>query len=130
MMTLAAAQERIAELETEVAYLRELALPASKVGTRYPAEWGLTLMNAKLLTALVHGEPGVPIPAERLHLALFGARDVNPKDITVYVCNLRRFLKPLGMHIDTVKFEGYRLPPAVLRRVRESAIPPEKCHAR
>lgn len=131
MMTLAAACERIAELETEVAYLRELALPASKLGTRYPAEWGLSPINAKLLTALAHGEPGVPIPAERLHLALFGSRDVNPKDITVYICNLRRFLRPLGMSIDNVKYEGYRLLPDDLRRVKASAIPPEKKrHAR
>jgi len=76
----------------------------------------LTVHEFEILEALRHAAPRI-LSKEALLAALYQLRNEEPeiKIIDVFVCKLRKKLRPLGVNIDTVWGRGYRLLPAVAR---------------
>lgn len=76
----------------------------------------LTVHEFEILEALRRASPRT-MSKEALLAALYQLRNEEPeiKIIDVFVCRLRKKLKPLGVNIDTVWGRGYRLLPAASR---------------
>jgi len=76
----------------------------------------LTVHEFEILEALRASSPRI-ISKEALLFALYQLRQEEPelKIIDVFICKLRKKLKPLGISIDTVWGRGYRMLPAVAR---------------
>lgn len=87
-----------------------------------PPELGLTDSEARMLSVLVEREGG--LTPHGLYVALYGHKfyQPEPKIIDVFLCHLRRKLRPHGMAIETVGHgaEGLRrLLPDARARLRE-----------
>ena len=82
--------------------------------------WGrfatLTAHEYEILQTLRTHAPRV-LTKEALLVAVYQLQHEEPeiKIIDVWICKLRKKLKPLGVNIDTVWGRGYRLLPAVAR---------------
>ncbi|MBS7539746.1 winged helix-turn-helix domain-containing protein [Ancylobacter lacus] len=85
-----------------------------------PPDWRLTKTETALLRVLASGR----LYSVRLIMdALYWRRtnEVPYDDIVgVYVCRIRKKLRPLGIDIITVSGQGYYLPAASLQRVRDA----------
>ncbi|MEJ8571268.1 helix-turn-helix domain-containing protein [Microbaculum marinum] len=110
------------DLLAETEYLRECLryyeeLPAVR-------DWpprhvlGLTPSEGGVLRLLVdHGE----LTHERLNHHCYGYPDKipeNPKLPHVFICKVRKKLRPHGIEIETIRGEGYRISPEHRARVR------------
>lgn len=105
-------RERIAVLE---AVLMESAKPA--------IEWGLTSQEARVFGVLVNRELATK---DAIMLGLYSGRagddgEVEPKIVDVFVCKIRKKLKPFGVEIRTVWGQGYALDPATRASYRISS---------
>jgi two-component system cell cycle response regulator CtrA len=100
-------QTRIWELEERVRQLEEALSPRA---VSIPVEWGLTTSEARMfahLTTKPH------CSKDSLMAALYGLKpdDDEPevKIVDVFVCKMRRKLKPFGVEIITIWGQGYSL---------------------
>lgn len=103
----------IRQLESEIAELREQnATLEGMLGFRLevPLVYGLTNHEARLLGLLMKRDL---VTKDMAHTGLYGLRtggaDVEIKIIDVFVCKMRRKLKPFGVEIETVWGQGYRM---------------------
>jgi DNA-binding response OmpR family regulator len=118
----------VLRLETENDELREkIASLESMLGIRIevPLVFGLTNQQAKVLGMLMKREI---VTKEMAFTALYGLRtggaDVEIKIIDVFICHVRRKLKPFEIEIETVWGQGYRMSPeakAIASKVFEQA---------
>lgn len=106
------------ELREIIAQLREALAPP----VVYPAEWQLTPQESTVLAAMACRPVATRLG---LMLALFGDRDADdmpePKNIDVYICKMRKKLRPHGIEIENVFGVGFRLAPAVRARLAGGA---------
>lgn len=115
--------ERLLEvLKQENALLRErvASLEAVLVETSpLPIEWRLTMQETRVFGVLVNRELATK---EAIMAGLYfdrGADEVaEPKIVDVFVCKMRRKLRPFGVEVQTIWGQGYALPPQVRQRYR------------
>lgn len=87
----------------------------------YPAAWRLTPQEAKMLSAL-YAAKGEARTHEALHIAVSGIEvETDPKIVDVYICKLRGKLKVIGVEIETIWAQGYRLTRAARARLDAAA---------
>jgi two-component system cell cycle response regulator CtrA len=106
------AEVRLTMLEAENELLREQVrrLEQALTGVRYvPFEWGLTTSEALVVGVLVNREIATK---DAIMAALY--RDMSRdeaeiKIVDVFICKVRRKLKPFAVTIETVWGVGYRL---------------------
>lgn len=98
------------ELRARVHVLEEM------VGMRLhvPLVFGLTAQEAALFGLLLKREI---VTREAAMVVLYGARaggegDVQVKIVDVFLCKIRKKLKPFGIAIETVWGRGFAMPPA------------------
>ncbi len=99
-------QERIELLEERIRQLEDILSPRS-VPVR--VEWRLTQSEARVFSHLTTREQATK---QSIMLAMYSDRiDVEPeiKIVDVFVCKLRKKLKPFGIEIQTVWGAGYAL---------------------
>lgn len=114
-----ALRERVRQLETELFSL----------DVQLPIEWRLTRSEARLFGALLSKEVATK---GAVMLALYGDRPdggADTKIVDVFVCKLRRKLKPFGIAIHTEWGVGYRLHPADRHRYRRRLPDPPSASA-
>ncbi len=120
-------RERIAALEAEVDDLREqirLLLAGGVQEWRPPLEFGLTGSEAAVLRALV-GHDGVLTKQRMMDLVYADRPNDEPqsKIIDVFVCKLRRKLKPYALEIGTVWGQGYQMDRVSAERLKTWHVP-------
>lgn len=85
-----------------------------------PLEWGLTGRETRLFGALMTRDL---LTKEAAMAALYvdvGADDEpHIKIIDVFICKMRKKVRPFGVEVHTVWGVGYRLPPEAKARSRE-----------
>lgn len=109
-------RDRIDLLEEENRQLRE----AAEALVPFPADWKITKVEARFLSALMRARSGC-MSSERLLTAIYGLEpDVQPKIIDVWACKLRKKLASAGagIKIRTLWGEGYGLSDADRDRLR------------
>jgi two-component system cell cycle response regulator CtrA len=110
-------RQRIEALEAEndelQERLRQLADRFLNSGWKAPLDFGLTGREEALLAALVGREEGMT--KEQLMHAMYGllpdGQEPEIKIIDVFICKMRKKLKPCALEIETVWGRGYRLTP-------------------
>ncbi|RUM06789.1 winged helix-turn-helix domain-containing protein [Rhizobium chutanense] len=98
-------RDRIAFLEERVRQLEEALMPASVMA---PIEYQLTANEARVFSHLASRDFGTK---QSIMMALYSDRAEEPeiKIVDVFVCKMRRKLKPFGVRIETIWGQGYRL---------------------
>ena len=74
-----------------------------------PVEFGLTSSEAKVLSCLIHRDFATK---PQIMMAIYADRleeEPEQKIVDVFVCKMRKKLKPFGIVISTVWGQGYRL---------------------
>jgi DNA-binding response OmpR family regulator len=106
--------DRLRLLEEENDFLREqiARLERVLVGEQsMPVEWRLTQQEQRVMGVLVNREFA---SKDAIMAALYrnlGRDEAEPKIVDVFVCKIRKKLKPFGIDIRTVWGTGYCLPP-------------------
>ena len=104
-------RERIAQLEAQL-----------RGGDRYvPVEWGLTRSEATMVLALSTRQQ---CSKDMLMQALYSGgvdEGAKPKIVDVFICKIRKKLKPFGVDIATIWGLGYALDPATREMLAEKA---------
>lgn len=98
-------RDRIATLEERVRQLESILTPAWTV----PVEWGLTSQEARVFAHLMTRDMATK---ESIMAALYSDRaddQVEPKIVDVFICKMRKKLRPYGILIETVWGQGYAL---------------------
>ena len=114
---------RLSSLEAENEELRE-RLDWYRVNVfgselRFPIDWHLTPTEERLLAALL--SPLEYMSTEALMIAMYDASpDDEPDDkvIDVFVCKLRKKVKPYGIEIRTIFGRGFAIPNPRRRELR------------
>jgi two-component system cell cycle response regulator CtrA len=110
---------RIAALEAENERLRERVTQLEGLGDGAilaPVDWRLTPAEARLFNGLMSRQMA---SKGALMDAIYQGRDeAEIKIVDVFVCKIRKKLKPFGIAIETVWGQGYRIPPEVKAQVR------------
>jgi two-component system, cell cycle response regulator CtrA len=99
-------QEQLDQLRERVRQLEEALCPPSVV---IPVEWRLTGSEARVFAHLTTKDL---VTKDSLMAAMYSDRaDEEPekKIVDVFICKLRKKLKPFGIEIDTVWGQGYSL---------------------
>jgi two-component system cell cycle response regulator CtrA len=105
-------EDIVDDLRAEIDTLRERVRQLEQAlmpNAPLPVEWGLTAAEARLFSALTARDMATK---EQLMTALYSGRpDEEPeiKIIDVFVCKIRKKLKPFGVKINTVWGQGYSL---------------------
>ncbi|EKS37786.1 helix-turn-helix domain-containing protein [Afipia clevelandensis] len=99
--------ERVEYLEEENRQLRQ-----SIAGMKhdFPREWGLTGAEQRALNCLYTGQNFFR-QEEAIRFAASNGNATDRDLVKVYICKLRKKLKPYGIEIKTVWGEGYELTP-------------------
>lgn len=95
----------IETLRERVRQLEEALMPP----TLLPVEWRLTGSEARVFSCLAGRDMATK---QVVMLALYSDRiddDVEPKIVDVFICKMRKKLKPFGVEILTVWGTGYAL---------------------
>jgi two-component system, cell cycle response regulator CtrA len=116
-------QQEIAFLRERIRQLEDALVPQEVL---FPIEWALTGSEARLLAYLTTRDLATK---PQIHAALYSLRpdgdDPELKIVDVFVCKLRRKLKPFGVVIETRWGYGYalrdRLRYAAVKRQNEPA---------
>lgn len=98
-------RDRIEFLEERIRQLEEALMPSTVV---VPVEYQLTANEARVFAHLASRDVGTK---QSIMMALYSDRSEEPeiKIVDVFVCKLRRKLRPFGVHIETIWGQGYRL---------------------
>lgn len=110
---------RIAELEEECRQLRIALLNAVRPPMQFPAEWGVTRNEGRILMALC-GANGRVVSRDHLNYAIH-AQNLSEKNLDVYIYRLRGRLKRVGAKIICKPCFGWALDSAGLKTIREAA---------
>lgn len=115
-------EARIKVLEDENEELREKVrqLEEQQRGTRpMPLEFGLTGSEERMLAILLSRD-GAVTKETFLNLMYGGLPDDEPelKIIDVFICKLRKKLKPFDIEVTTIWGRGYILGPAEKKKIR------------
>ena len=90
-----------------------------------PIEWALSRQESLLFAGLVHR--GL-LTKDGAMAVVYGGlgreRDVNPKIIDVFICKIRKKLKPHGVRIETLWGRGWQLAAEDRARFRAMLTPP------
>lgn len=94
-------------LRERIAFLEAILIDC----VRLPVEWGLTQQETRVFGTLVNREVATK---DAVMAALYSDRagaegEVEPKIVDVFVCKIRKKLKPFGIEIRTVWGQGYAL---------------------
>lgn len=94
-------------LRERIAFLEAILIDCA----RLPMEWGLTQQETRVFGTLVNRELATK---DAVMAALYSDRagaegEVEPKIVDVFVCKIRKKLKPFGVEIRTVWGQGYTL---------------------
>ena len=112
---------QVAMLERENERLREENARLRRMQTEVdilPPLFGLTGREDALVSLLLAKEVATK---DQLHFALYGHEvdgGAEPKIIDVFICKIRKKLKPFGIEIGTMWGRGYRLDPEMKARMR------------
>ncbi|MGU3666136.1 helix-turn-helix domain-containing protein [Methylobacterium sp. A49B] len=106
-------------LRERVAFLEAILVDCA----RLPMEWGLTQQETRVFGALVNRELATK---DTVMAALYSDRagaegEVEPKIVDVFVCKIRKKLKPFGVEIRTVWGQGYTLDPETRAAYRQAS---------
>lgn len=98
-------------LRERIAFLEAILIDC----VRLPVEWGLTQQETRVFGTLVNREVATK---DAVMAALYSDRagaegEVEPKIVDVFVCKIRKKLKPFGIEIRTVWGQGYALKPDI-----------------
>ncbi|MEO1110498.1 MAG: helix-turn-helix domain-containing protein [Pseudomonadota bacterium] len=107
--------DRIAELEDENAYLKAQLMDESIV---FPSSWKLRPLEQKVLRHLLKRSVAT---TDSLMAVLYSDRGGDePDDNVLKICvyRIRRVLGPLGIKIQTMRGEGYRLEQDMKHRIQ------------
>ncbi|MBX5015928.1 helix-turn-helix domain-containing protein [Rhizobium lentis] len=98
-------RDRIEFLEERIRQLEEALMPSSII---VPVEYQLTSREARVFSHLASRDFGT---RQSIMMALYSDRLEEPemKIVDVFVCKMRRKLKPFGVRIETIWGQGYRL---------------------
>ncbi len=110
-------------LRERVAFLEDALFSADVV---LPLEWGLSPSEKRMFGALLARES---ITKEHLLTAVHGVRAGDAPGIQivdVFICHIRRKLKPFGIRIETLRGEGYRLDAETRRALSQGLAPRER----
>lgn len=110
-------------IRRENAHLREKVaiLEDALSGTRLlPLEWGLTGQESRVFGVLVNRELA---SKEAVMVSLYGDKPdaAMEKIVDVYICKIRKKLKPFGIDIQTVWGRGWVLPREIRDRYRRAS---------
>ncbi len=115
-------QARIDALQIDNERLRErnamLERALFVTGILVPIEWQLTGSEARVLGVLLNRESA---SKEAIMAALYrddGKDEAEIKIVDVFLCKLRRKLKPFDITIDTIWGQGYALSPAMKEKIK------------
>lgn len=100
-------------LRARIAELEALLL---RCAPNLPLEWGLTPSEQLVFAALASREQ---LSKDQIMAVVYrnvGRDEPYQKIVDVFICKLRRKLKPFGVVITTVWGQGYRLDPDARRR--------------
>lgn len=104
---------RLEVVEEENALLRERVAELERVlgiTLDAPLEWGLTGQESRVMGALI----ARPLVTKDVAMAAlyrdFGRDEPEPKIIDVFICKIRKKVRPFGIEIETVWGQGYRIP--------------------
>lgn len=98
-------KEALETLRERIRQLEEALSPTFTV----PVEFGLTSSEGRVLSCLVHREFATK---PQIMMAVYADRfdeEPEPKIVDVFVCKIRKKLRPHGVVISTVWGQGYRL---------------------
>lgn len=111
-------RDALGEAEERVRQLEEL-LAADLSHHPFVLEAGLTRMESRILGALLRADV---VSRERLMVVLYGALPSPPDDgvVNVWLCKLRRKLRPFGMGIVNRFAVGWSLDAAARERLKGS----------
>lgn len=98
-------RDRIEFLEERIRQLEEALMPSSVI---VPIEYQLTAQEARVYAHLASRELAT---RQSIMMALYSDRSEEPelKIVDVFVCKMRRKLRPFGVRIETIWGQGYRL---------------------
>ncbi|NEI60938.1 helix-turn-helix domain-containing protein [Rhizobium leguminosarum] len=98
-------RDRIEFLEERIRQLEEALMPSSVM---VPVEYQLTSLESRVFAHLASREFGTK---QSIMMALYSDRAEEPeiKIVDVFVCKMRRKLRPFGVKIETIWGLGYRL---------------------
>jgi two-component system cell cycle response regulator CtrA len=107
MISIAAMQKRIDDLEFEVAELRAALTPPQAT---VPLDWKLVGPELRLMTAMAARElltkdQGMIL----LYAGIPGGEERDPKNLDVYICKIRKKVGPFGVSIATLWGRGWSL---------------------
>ncbi|WP_367278227.1 helix-turn-helix domain-containing protein [uncultured Alsobacter sp.] len=88
----------------------------------YPVEWGLSPSEQKVMGVLLTREMATK---DALMAALYtanGRDEAELKIVDVFICKMRKKLKPFAISITTVWAQGYALPPDIRRTLRAKLL--------
>ena len=113
---------RLEAVEAENARLRErLAFVEAAFGLDFqpPVEWRLTASEARMIGALIARDH---CTKDALMAALYrddGRDEAEPQIVDVFICKLRKKLRPFGVEIATIWGRGYAMAPLTRAAIRE-----------
>lgn len=105
LLELAALRAENDKLRDQVRNLKDTFLSPAPV---FSSIFKLTKNESAMLSAIFRSSGFLPTRA--LHIAMHGLDpDTDPKIVAVYVCKLRKKLRPHGITIESIWGEGYRI---------------------
>jgi two-component system cell cycle response regulator CtrA len=118
---------RLEALQSEVGRLRErIAVLEGALGFDSPApvELRLTPHEALLFNVLTKREMVTKSTALSALYSDFGKDEAEPKIVDVFICKLRKKVRPFGIEVETVWGQGYRMSAeskAIVQQMRAAA---------
>jgi two-component system cell cycle response regulator CtrA len=112
------------EMENGTLRIRIAELEDALMGTKHlltPVEWQLTGSEIRVFGVLQKRELVTKEAAMAALYGNFGKDEAEIKIVDVFICKLRRKLKPFGIEIKTVWGQGYMLTAETRAKLRESA---------
>lgn len=112
---------RLETVEAENDVLRErIAILEEQLGARLPAPvcFGLSGSEARVFGHLYTREMATKNSIMAILYQSMGRDEAEPKIVDVFVCKLRKKLKPFGVAIETVWGNGYAMPAAAKARAK------------
>lgn len=106
--------ERVALLEEQLVGRDDLILPP---------EWGLTTSEMRVFRVLLNRTMATK---EAIHATLYhneGKEAAEPKIVDVFICKIRKKLKPYGIEVKTIWGQGYSLDPETRARLKKELLP-------
>jgi two-component system, cell cycle response regulator CtrA len=122
-MTMTQERQLLARIDELVETIRQLRKPVPPTHL-LPHSWGLTPRERDLLAVLFMSRLTYT-HRDVLMEAMYADRDheANEKIVDVWICKMRKKLKPLGMKIESRRGLGYRIPEETKQIIRNSMLP-------